>query len=413
MNITGIIAEYNPFHKGHQYHIEEARRLSNADAIIIVMSGSFVQRGTCAIADKYSRAQAALLCGADLVLELPALYAVSSAEFFAGGSIALLKEAGIVTHLAFGCENASLDSLQELASLLIEEPPAYKKALQTALSEGNSFPKARELAVRTVWKHPDAQALLSLPNNILGIEYCKQLKRLSCSILPVPVARLGGGYHQLDEDTLYSSASSIRQQLSSNQTNILSRQLPEPSLHALQSSLNRSFPLFDEDISSYVHHALLTVPGMDYTPYLDVSQELSNRISKHLFDYQSFHQFATLLKTKELTYSRICRCLIHILLNIKKDIYEPLRSQYAIPYLRILGMNKTGASLLRLIRKQTPVPLITNPAAYRTSLSEQGQSLLKLDCMATHIWNGAATDKFKQPIPNEYSQKLLKVSSAY
>lgn len=412
MNITGIIAEYNPFHKGHQFHIEEARRLSNADAVIVVMSGSFVQRGTCAIADKYTRAESALMCGADLVMELPTLYAVSSAEFFAGGGVSVLAATGIVTHLAFGCETGTLSDFEKVSVLLAEEPPAYRQALKGYIAGGHSFPKARELAVMEMMGNPSAKSLLSQPNNILGVEYCKRLHIMQSPIRPVLIPRVGGGYHQSEADAIYSSATSIREQLLQGcGIHKLSSQLPDCSYDILSKNYNCSFPMHDEDLSSYVHHALLRVPHQDFTPYLDITEELSNRISRHLYEYASLHPFVTLLKTKDITYSRICRCLMHILLDMRKSDCEPLLQDYAIPYLRVLGMGARGDALLRAIREHTHIPLIMNPSKHMHSLSAGGQYMLGLDCLATHLWNGAAMDKFKVQIPNEYNRRFLKINS--
>lgn len=426
-NITGIVAEYNPFHKGHAYHMEQARIRTNADAIIIVMSGDFVQRGACAIADKYTRAQAALACGADLVLELPALYACASAEYFAGGAVTLLEKTGIVSHIAFGCEDDDIELFQQAARYLADEPPEYRLSLQKHLACGCSFPKARELALCE--SHPKLLPLLSRPNNILGTEYCKRLQSLSSNIHPVAIRRLGSDYHTIQEDILFSSAASIRTQIkqfeddrllqdkisgihSSCPDEILSTQLPETSYKLLKNEYKRNFPLFDEALSSYVHFALLNVPDKQYSAYLDVSEELSSRIRKHLPEYHSFHQFVTLLKTKELTYSRICRCLIHILLNVQKTVYEPLLKQYAIPYIRVLGMRKDASPLLGQIHKCTNLPIITNISNYssgKKTLSKEGELLFQTDCHASCIRNSAAMDKFKQKLPVESSRKFLKI----
>lgn len=412
-NITAIIAEYNPFHKGHQYHIEQARLKTEADAIVVVMSGNFVQRGCCAAADKYTRAQAALSCGADLVLELPVLYACASAEYFAGGAVTLLEKTGIISHLAFGCESASVDSLRTAAQILADEPPRFRQSLRRHLADGYSFPKARELALCEL--QPDMQPLLSQPNNILGIEYCKRLHVLDSRIQATGILRQGGGYHQVQKDGQFSSATSIRDQLAHNiRPEELAAQLPLASYELLKEQYKKSFPVFDEDLSSYVHYALLNVRNGDYSVYLDVSEDLSARIRKQLPEYRSFHQFATLLKTKELTYSRICRCLIHIVLNLTKDIYEPLLKGYEVPYVRVLGMRDSAAPVLGMIQSRSAMPIIMNPAdylsgRYRSRLSDCGRLLLEADCLAAHIWNGAVTDKYKQKLPGEYSRKFLKI----
>ena len=408
MKVTGIIAEYNPFHRGHQYHLAQAVRKTGADAVIVVMSGNFVQRGTGAVADKYTRAQAALLCGADLVLELPVLYSAASAEYFAGGAIALLESTGVVENVAFGSESSNTDMLLELAKLLADEPEDYKLALKKHLQAGNSFPKARELALQNCIFCPDT-TLLSQPNNILALEYCKQLYRRKSSIQPVFIRREGGAYHQAQQDELFSSATRIRTQLSEHlSVDAVAAQLPKQTLPLLKNAYQKTFPVFDEDFSAYVHFALLRVPGHDYTPYLDVNEELSNRIRSSLYDYTCFHAFVQKLKTKELTYSRICRCLLHIMLDMRKDMYETALKQTLIPYIRILGMGEKGSILLRHMRAKTSLDFVTN-ASGAAKLTGTASSMFALDCHAADVWNGIAADKFHHPLPNEFQRKFLKV----
>lgn len=418
MNIVGIIAEYNPFHLGHEYHIQEARNQANADYVIAIISGSFVQRGSCAIADKYSRAKAALSCGADLVLELPVIYALSSAELFAEGSVAILNKLGIISHLAFGSECTDIHSIKNAAEILASEPKPYRESLKKALSQGLSFPTAREQALRT--HYPDLCTSLSLnqPNTILGIEYCKALYQFQSKIHPVLIQRKGGSYHQEQQDKLFSSATSIRKQILDAEGDCLSSvisQLPAPSMQALKASYQYSFPLYDEDFSALVRYALLNVPQGDYTPYLDVSEDLANRIRRQLFAYESFHQFASLLKTKELTYSRICRCLLHILLGITKEHLAMAKSVDYVPYFRILGMKSHASKLLGMIGTHSSVPIVTNPADYlnrhasEKNLSVAARQLLELDCHATHIFNGIAGEKFHHETNCEYTRRFLKL----
>lgn len=433
MNVVGIIAEYNPFHKGHQYHIHAAKAAAKADYTIAIISGSFVQRGCCAVADKYSRTRAALLCGADLVLELPVLFATSSAELFARGGVSALDKLGIVTHLAFGSESDDTGSIQALASVLACEPATYQNCLKKHLAQGLSFPAAREQALTELYPELCQSIPLNQPNVILGIEYCKALRQLHSRIRPLAVRRRGSAYHQTEPDVLFSSATSIRQQLhgfdhsdiqnpnySLKALQQLRTQLPERVFPVLEESLQYSFPIFDEDLSALVRFALFNVSDRNYTPYLDVSEELSNRIRRNLFCYESFHQFAALLKTKDLTYSRICRCLLHILLGItKKHVICAEESDY-VPYFRILGMKSSAAPLLKAISNHSDIPVITSPAAYlkpdskdchssKTRLSASARTLLELDCHATHIWNGIAGEKFGHATECEYSRKFMKL----
>ena len=213
MRIVGIIAEYNPFHQGHAYQIKKVRELTQADFILVSMSGNFVQRGAPAMFDKYTRAHAALLSGADLVLELPVSIATGSAEAFARGGVRLLHDTGIVTDLCFGSECGDLSSLERLAAFLAEEPTDYKLYLQDGLKQGLSFPAAREQAVRLSDPYLPAE-LLGMPNNLLGLEYLKALHLYGSSIRPFTIQREGSGYHDTDVSSgQYSSASAIRAEL--------------------------------------------------------------------------------------------------------------------------------------------------------------------------------------------------------
>ncbi|MEF2771025.1 MAG: nucleotidyltransferase family protein, partial [Blautia caecimuris] len=225
MNVTGIIAEYNPFHLGHLHQIAYVREKLNSDYIIVAMSGDFVQRGTPALLSKYIRAEAALLCGADLVLELPVQVSSASAEFFAGGAVSLLNGSGVVDQLCFGSEEGSVEGMQLAARILNEEPQGFRDLLKNSLKQGMSFPAARSQALGKYLctlhslseKNLSAfsDTLLSSPNNILGIEYCRALLRLNSTIKPVTLKREGSGYHDLTlKNNQAPSASAVRAFLS-------------------------------------------------------------------------------------------------------------------------------------------------------------------------------------------------------
>lgn len=409
-HIAGIIAEYNPFHKGHAYHIQETKRLCRTEHLIIIMSGPFVQRGSCAITDKYTRAHAALLAGADLVFELPVLYAASSAELFATGAVAALDRLGIVTHLCFGCETTDVSALMQAAHILVSEPEAYRLPLKKALANGNTFPKARVLALAEAFPSLSEQLPLHMPNSILGLEYCKAILKLHSSLQPAAIQRQGGAYHQAEPDAQFSSAESLRRQLlSGKSTEELSSQLPGDALRLLDAAKGSTFPIFDEDLSAMMIYALMQVSDRDYTPFLDVSKDLSNRMGKHLFEFQHFHQFASILKTKELTYSRICRCLLHIMLGITRQDQTLAQDAGYCPYFRLLGMRKESAFLLNQIQQQSSIPIITNPLRLPDSASAAARRMLELDCHAAHIYNAIAGTKFQHKIECEYTQPFLKI----
>lgn len=410
MKICGIIAEYNPFHNGHLYQLKRALALSGAEYTVIVMSGNFMQRGIPALTDKYSRTKAALCCGADLVLELPVCYACGSAEYFAAGAVSLLDKLGSITHLCFGSESGDLELLKQLAEIFVTEPAAYQESLRRKLKTGLSFPVARAAAILEVFPEFTASLpVLSSPNNILGMEYIKELRKRNSSIQTLTIARNGAGYHDKQLDTPFASATGIRQAI---QTGIslprLSPQLPQESETVLSQYFAENPPLYQDDFSAQLHYKLLCEQYLGYTSYLDVSEDLSDRIRKNLYCFETFGQFCDLLKTKEITYSRISRCLLHILLNIKKnDVDAYIREWDYIPYAKILGLRRDAAPLLSEIDKNSRIPLLSKLADAYKILEEPALDMLKKDIFANDIYTSARTLKSGTPMKNEYSTPIV------
>lgn len=428
MKTTAIIAEFNPFHKGHGYLIQEARRRTGADFILVVMSGDFVQRGAPAVYHKYLRTRMALLGGADGVLELPCLYATSSAEFFAQGAVTLLHRLGIVDYLCFGSEAGEIAPLAHLASLLLNEPERYQSALLSHLKKGLSYPGARCAALTELVSgsflpkgaslsgEKEPAALLSSPNNILGIEYCKALFSLSSSITPITVKRLGAGYHDAALSSgSPSSASALRQYLeesgrlseplSSQELRSLREQFPESVYRLLTENRQFTHTLTWQDFSEMLHYKLLSRQAQGFADYLDCGGELSNKICRMLPEYDGFASFCRKLKTRELTYTRVSRCLLHILLDITTPpcYLEPFsRRSLPLPYARLLGFRRQSEKLLSLIKKNSGIPLITKLADASALLSEEGQKLLSQDILASEIYEAAA-QKQREPL-NEIRQ---------
>lgn len=395
MTVTAVIAEYNPFHNGHAYHLAEARRRTAADFLIVVMSGDFVQRGEPAIADKYSRAEAAVRAGADLVLELPSCYACASAEYFAGGAVSLLNDLGCVDYLCFGSECGDLTLLSAAADVLAEEPEEYRATLKSALKSGASYPAARQAALaQTLASGTSAlsfdaaafssndsaasleiAAVLSQPNDILGVEYLKALKKTDSRIRPAVIRRTGGGYHSDRLDVAFPSASAIRaaiQSISSacgapdvltsacgascSQSGVragadlsdplcsLRDAVPENVLHSLSDMYGHSFPLFAADFSFALHVKLLSADRWeDYTAFFDVPEALARRIFRLRGEFTDFDSFASLVRTRSFTEAHVRRALLHILLNIPANL--PGLSEKRCYYAKILGLRKSGARM--------------------------------------------------------------------
>lgn len=401
MNVTAIISEYNPLHRGHLYHIETARKETNADYVIAIMSGNFVQRGTPAMMDKYDRAEAVLKSGADLVLELPVIYATASAEYFALGGVSLANTLGIVTHLSFGSEYGQVDKFMETARLLVCEPEELKLPLKEALKLGLSYPAARAHAVKAIY--PELAPILEEPNNILGVEYCKALLKLNSQVIPHTIKRRGQDYHSEISDTGFASATGIRKLLGSDSAEnkeLLKKQLAPAAFDLLDGHFDRSV-LTEDDFSMLLHYKLVTENRAHLTEYFGVSRELSNRIYKHLNEFESFFTFADTLKTKNITRTAINRALLHILLDIKAPDVQAVTKRGCVDYIRVLGFRKAAAALLKEISDIPEIPLITN-------LSD-APVLCDIDIRADQIYQIAASHKYGVPYKNEYQRKMLVV----
>ena len=397
MKIVGLITEYNPFHNGHQYHIDEARKISGADYVLVVMSGNYVQRGTPAIMPKHIRANIALSSGADLVIELPTYFATGTAEVFAFGAVTLLHSLGVVDSICFGSECGDIEDLTALATLLTDEPFEYKQMLQDNLRLGMSFPSARHDAIARYTKNESLAALLNEPNNILALEYLKALRRLKSNIKPYTIQRKESSYHDVNLGVGLSSASAIRNAIKNNglDANIWEK-LPLSSHQLLKDYWEKRFPIFTNDFSLLLKQRLLTESATSLLEYADVSESLANRIIKHRNQFIAYEQFCELLKTKEITYSRISRALLHILLGIKK---EP--SDFKPSYARVLGFRKNSASMMTAIKSSSTIPLVTKLA--------DAESHIDVDVLASNLYESVVTEKFKTPFVNEYEQQIVRI----
>lgn len=362
MRIAGIISEYNPFHNGHAAQLSMVRK--ECDGVVTVMSGSFVQRGDVAVYDKWTRAHAALLSGADLVLELPCCYALATAERFAYGAVSLLDQTGVIDRLYFGAETPDTDAFQKAGTLLCCEPPEVSEKLQKALSFGLSFPAARQKAFAG-WI---PEELLSLPNNLLGLEYCRALFAQKSRIEPHALPRIGADHHQMDASGEIASATQIRSLLKSRED--ASAYLPNNALPLYQKSEQRSLAL----IERMLLYRLRTAKPAALLDLADVSEGLENRILSAAKNACSYSELLQAIETKRYPAARIRRILLSFLLGIPGSMQkEP------IPYLRILGMNQQGREILRKIKKHSTLSIITKAADYSPN------EMFLADCRATDL----------------------------
>lgn len=413
MKTVGLITEYNPFHNGHAYHIEKAKMLTGADRVIVVMSGDFVQRGAPAVMPKHLRAESALLSGASLIIELPVCFATGSAEYFAQGSISLLNRLGCIDSICFGSECGDLHLLKEIAQILADEPIEYQTALKQALKEGASFPAARQEALN-IYSDKYSEILAS-PNNILGIEYLKALAKIHSKMEPFTIKRIGAGYHDMDIDGQFSSATAIRSDIyqladvnSSSESLPLTHiqtQVPSSCHELMKKKYQTRYPVKADDFSLLLKAKLLSETAGSLSHYLDMSPELANRILRLRNDYLSFEQFCDLLKTKELTRSRISRSFIHVLLGITNDWLTAMKAP--APYARILGFRRDHADLLGILKRTSDIPLITSPA--RAVLADTAYQMLELDIYASDLYESVITDLYGTPFHNELTKQIIKI----
>ncbi|MBR1442515.1 MAG: nucleotidyltransferase [Firmicutes bacterium] len=380
---TGIIAEYNPFHNGHKYHIAQTRHITNAENIIVIMSGNFVQRGEPAIVNKYLRARAALLNGADMVIELPTVYSTGSADVFAFGSISLLDSSGIIDNISFGSEAGQLEPFKAAADVLLTEPLSFKAAIKEELSKGISYPKARMNALSK--ELGTDCSYLSTANNILALEYIKSLAALNSHITPYTVARLSADYHSEDISGNISSASAVRKAIyvlsPSELPQTLSSCIPDNYLDDLLSEISSYIPTLDaySDILSYI---LCTKPTEYIASISDITEGLENRIKKS-DDFIKITDLLSSLKTKRYTLSKLRRAILHIILGIRRS--DVILSSPP-PYIRVLGIRKDKSYLLSDLVENSSLPVITNVAKDINTLSPYAYEFLMREAEFSDIY---------------------------
>lgn len=409
MKIAAIIAEYNPFHNGHKYQLEQVRTLTGADLILIMMSGDFVQRGGPACMDKYARCRMALAAGADIVCELPAYGASASAEIFAESAVALLNRLGCIDYLCFGCESAQTGYFHTIARILTDEPAEYKQFLQEALRTGINYPAARSHAICRYLKDDQCAALINQPNNILAIEYMKALKKTESSIIPVPIKRIGAGYHSQDAGEYYSSATAIRSSLA--HSNAVSEQLsglsvPHSTRVIIEDYIQRKGILTRNDFSQMIACRLLD-PKINLMEYVDITEAIANRIDSHRNAFRAADQFIELLTTRNLTATRISRCLFHMLLGHTKEALTKWRSSDYGGYLRVLGFKRAAAPFFNEIPENIHRELITRTARSGNVLNDIGLHIFEADMYAAALYRQILQCKYQLQLPDIYSEPVI------
>lgn len=392
MAVAGIIAEYNPFHRGHAWQIRKVREILGEDtAVIVAMSGNFVQRGDFAAFSKHTRAEMALAGGADLILELPTPWASAGAERFAQGGTALLAATGVVTHLAFGCECGELSPLRD--TVLAQEQEEYPERLTHHLSAGMTFAAARQAAAEDLVG--SAAKCLASPNNALAVEYLRALRVLDVPIEPLALPRIGSA-HDSEELGIYSSASAIRAQLlSGGDWHTL---LSDESAAIAQREMDAGrAPVSAKHCERAILAALRSMKEEDFLPYDGGSEGLYRRFYSAVRSGRSIEEILTTAKTKRYPMARLRRMLLHSYLKL------PPAAQGDTPlYIRVLGANARGRELLARMRKSAFLPVITKPAQVRKLGGETEQAFLR-EAACTDLYVLAMPDLGSAAPDSEFS----------
>ena len=405
--VIGIIAEYNPFHNGHLYHLQKSLEITGSSYSVAVISGNFTQRGSTSLVDKWAKAEIAIKNGIDLVLELPLLYSISSAENFAEGAIKILDSLKVVDYLSFGSESGDISTLNMVADILYKEPKAYKNILSHELSKGLSFPKARENALLMYLNDIRRFSnVLSSPNNILGIEYLKALKNLKSPIIPVTVERYNSGYHDTSYNGNVASATAIRNIVKNNGWDILRKVVPENTFSTLLENIKVGHVVSDLSVfEKQIIYNLRKMSIQEIADLPDVSEGLENAIKNTANSCNSVVEFLNIIKSKRYTSTRLQRILLYALLGItKKDI---ALSKKAIPYIRVLGFNNKGKYLISEVARANPkLEIITSVKKYMdSSNNKNSRYMLEKDIWATNVYTiGYEYDSWNNL---DYTHKLI------
>lgn len=376
MTIAAVICEYNPFHNGHKYQLETIRKELNPDYIICLMSGDFVQRGEPAIYAKETRARWALENGADVVFQLPIAFATGSADLFSEGAVTILNKLNCIDYLCFGSECGDLNALSLCTDVLIKDGTIESEGIRELMKNGHTFAKARALLF------PDFAEILNEPNNVLALEYLSALKKTGSTIKPYTITRKGEGY---DDDTFddsheFLSGTAIRKAVLEDDYHKVAPFVP------YDFSKIKEKPLIVNDFSGELFYALLANKSK-YSNYLEMSEDLARRIEASIYGFTDFSSFIETLKSKNYTYSRISRALIHIMLNIEGSNTYHKEMLKHLSHIKLLGFREASSPALKEISDKASVEIMTKIPAVYDSLNSVTKSLVDAEVFASAIYN--------------------------
>lgn len=396
MKIGSIVAEYNPFHNGHRYQIEEYKRHKDISHLVVAMSGNFVQRGAPAIFDKFSRAEMAISAGADLVIEIPAYFATQTAELYARGAILSLDALGCLDSICFGTEEENIEKLKETARLLVYRNEEYEKILSKYLAEKLPFPIARQSAIEKILELDNSE-FLSMSNNILAIEYLKELLRIDSNIEAVSILRKAVDHNSIEAKGNFKSATSIRKSLYNIKETISKRYremdtiekieeekilgfekyLPSTSVEVIKKNFSKDiYPIYAENFFDELCYSILREEE-NLEQYFEVNEGIENSIRKNITTSYNFEELVEELTSARYSSSRIRRTLFNILLGIYKDDMKEIRRLKALSYIRVLAFNKKGTEILKEIKNKSNALIIKSPAKAKKSDEYRNDAILK------------------------------------
>lgn len=383
MSVTGIISEYNPFHNGHKYNYNMAKKVTGSNYIVSIMSGNFLQRGEPALFDKWLRAKMAVLEGIDLVIELPVIYSCQPAENFAHGAIKILNSLGIVDFICFGSESGNINELINISNILINEPMTFKKEIQKCMFEGMSYSKAIGNAINNITGIRAAS-----PNNILGIEYIKALRNQKSGIKPITIKRIKNEYHDTSLTGTISGATAIREEIKiKGLSEDLLTTMPKNSFNIMSKSYKcQNGPVLLEDFSDLIFYQLRKSSIHDLFNLPHIKEGLEYRIKTKSNTSTTLNGLVNSIKTKRYTRTYIQRILCYALLGITKDDVFYSKSNNALAYIRVLAFNKKGRELLKRIKQCSPYPIISKSADFISNDTFLNR-MFDLDVLSTDIYN--------------------------
>ena len=398
MKAVGVIVEYNPFHNGHAFHVKKAKEARKADVVIAVMSGNFLQRGEPALVSKWARTKMALLGGVDLVFELPYRYATQQAEIFANGAISILDGAGCDS-FCFGSESGDISLFYRTLDFLENNQTLFDEQIKSNMKTGVSYPKAISLSFQQL-ANSEEQLNLTKPNNILGFQYLKSVRKQHSRLEPITIARKNANYHDehFASETI-ASATSIRKALFAAEKShpTIAQYVPEPTIRLLNEYYHETGTFHQwENYWSFLQFRIIQSTSAELREIYEVEEGLENRLKAAALESCNFHEFMEKIKTKRYTWTRLQRICVHILTNAKKS--EMASPPEKATYLRLLGMTQMGRAYLNKMKSKLTLPLISK-------ISSCKQKEILLDIKAAQIYSFGLPEHLKnEMLMQEYKQ---------